>query len=83
MRWNSGRNGSTEIYDDAPAYEPGSDEMLIIEPDIISFTPDGWCARCGGALGFRHALDGAHEIICLHCHHVLARMSLGTKARHG
>jgi hypothetical protein len=79
MRWNSRRDGATAVYGDTPAYEPGSDDVLIIEPVVVAFTPDGWCDRCGGALGFRCATDGTNEIFCLHCHAVCARIDLGTR----
>jgi hypothetical protein len=81
MRWSSRRDGCTAVFDDAPAYEPGGGEVLIIEPTIEAFTPNGWC-HCGGSLGFRCATDGTHEVVCLRCHEVCLRLSLSTKV-HG
>jgi hypothetical protein len=75
MRWSERRDGATAVYDDTTI----NDDMLIIEPIIAAFTPDGWCSRCNGALGFRRATDGTSEIQCLRCHSVRARLSLGTK----
>jgi hypothetical protein len=75
MRWSERRDGAVAVYDDTTI----NDDMMIIEPIITAFTPDGWCSRCGGALGFRCATDGTSEIQCLRCHSVLARIDLGTK----
>jgi hypothetical protein len=76
MRWSKGRSGVVSVYGDT---DVNSNDMLIIEPIVTAFTPDGWCSRCSGALGFRRATDGTNEIFCFRCHGVLARIDLGTK----
>jgi hypothetical protein len=76
MRWSEHRDGCVAVFGDT------DDDMLIIEPVVTAFTPDGWCDRCNGALGFRCATDGANEIFCLRCHSVRARLNLGTRV-HG
>ena len=78
MRWSERRDGATAVYDDTDT----TDDMLVIEPVVTAFTPDGWCDRCGGALGFRCATDGTNEIFCFRCHGVLARIGLGNR-EHG
>jgi hypothetical protein len=77
MRWSSRRDGAVTVYD-----TDTTDDMLIIEPIIVAFTPDGWCDRCGGTLSVRRATDGTSEIQCLCCHHVCVRFNLGTRV-HG
>jgi hypothetical protein len=79
MRWSSRRDGATAVYDEAPAYEPGGDDMIVVEPIITSFVPtrDGRCG-CGAPLDFRCAAAGA-EVFCFRCHAVIARVELGTR----
>jgi hypothetical protein len=78
MRWNPWRDGATAIYSDAPVYEPGGDDLIVVEPTVTAFASARRCA-CGGALGHRHATSGAVEVYCLACHVVLEHLTLGTE----
>jgi hypothetical protein len=61
MRWSSRRDGAVVIYDDAPAYEPGDDDMMVVEAVVASFTPvrDGLQCSCGAVLKHRATACGA------------------------
>jgi hypothetical protein len=80
MRWNSRRDGATAVYDDNPLYEPTGTDEIVVEPIVEAFQSARRC-ECGGAFGHRHALDGRIEIICLRCHDITERITLGTAVR--
>ena len=83
MRWNSRRDGAVDIYDDAPAYEPGGDDTIVVEARVVGFTPirNGLQCPCGAllrAFDIRTTADGA-ELVCHRCHRVHGHIELGVK----
>ena len=75
MRWSERPDGCIAVYDNTDI----NDDLLVVEPVVTAFTPDGWCDRCNGALGFRCATDGTNEIFCFRCHSVRVRIGLAIR----
>jgi hypothetical protein len=79
MREVQRRDGSVALYD-----EDDDQDMIVVEPAVIAFTPIHGNARCacGAALApwsYRCVAADDVEIGCGRCHRVFGHFRLGTR----
>ena len=79
MREAQRRDGSITLFG-----EDGDEDMVIVEPRVITFNPipGAACCACGTPLqswGWRCVAADSVELGCGRCHRVHGHLQLGTK----